>query len=277
MHKDENDGLIFTMYEDLQPFNTFLFSMWKVCRTKPYVTHASRPNEPQFLNAFIRTTDGEGKILSREGTIILPKNSLVLLDVNKIVNYSPVAEKWEYIWYNFSPKNNIPFFQFNKVYNLSFSATEEEINAEMEELMSSYTEINIKLTTLLFIELVYRWVKNVLEIENNTSPHYKNISDVAAYINTHIREDFSVKDLAQKCYLSERQFRCVFTKIMGLPPKAYVCRQKLKKAAIMLKTSTLSVSAIAYELNYSSPYQFSKEFKAHYSLSPKQYRDKIKN
>lgn len=274
---EKNIQKMFTIYEDLPAFNTFLFSVWKVHRFDTYVTNKSRPNEPQYLYAFIKTTVGEGRIFTTEGTYTLPANSLALFDVNKIIKYQPVGDDWEYVWYNFSPKKDIPFFKFNYAYDIPPFQEEERLTQEMFDLMNSYTEVNIKLSTLLFTELVYRWINVIINKENKNFPHYQTISDVVSYINMNIEKDFKIHELAQRCYLSERQFRLVFKKLVGLSPKSYICQQKLKKAAIILKTSSMPIASIAYELNYCSPYQFSKEFKEYYGISPKKYRDNIKN
>lgn len=273
MPKNPNAGHLFTIYEELPIFTSFLYSMWEVDRTDAYVTDSERRNEPQFLYAFVRTTKGEGIIETKNSIHVLYENSVALFDVNAIKKYYPAGESWSYTWYNFSPKSEIPFFKFNKPYNLPPTQREKELNLEMRKLMQSYSQINIQLTTTLFSEQVYRFVKTIQEGQKEESPHYSTIYDVITYINENIKEHFKMSELASKCFLSERQFRYVFKKIMGLPPKTYICQQKLKKAAVILKTSSLPVSTIAYELNYTSPYQFSKDFKAFYDLSPKQYRN----
>lgn len=270
---EHNEQESFTIYEDLPPFNTFLFSVWKVKRRDTYVTNQSRPDEPRFLYAFIRTTSGKGRVFTKDGTYDLPTNTLALFDVNRIIKYQPLGEEWSYNWYNFSPKQTIPFFKFNFPYDVAPFSTEDRLTDEMFELMRSYTEINIKLSTVLFCELVYRWINAIINKENKNMPHFQTISEVVSYINLHIENDFKIQELAQRCFLSERHFRLVFKKIVGVSPKSYICNQKLKKSAILLKTTSMSVSDVAYALNYCSPYQFSKEFKDYFGVSPKQYRN----
>lgn len=264
----------FTINEEYEQLSLFLFSIWNVERTTTYKTDKLRPNEPKIMYAFIRTLSGCGKIITKKNTYILTPNTLILLDVNDIVEYSSVETTWTYYWYNFTPITTLPFFEQDKIYTLQTTYEEEHINKEMFELMKTYCESTIQLTQSLFIELIYRWIY-LYEMEKNQElSHYREILEIASYINNNIKQEFTIRKLAQKCLLSERQFRCLFTKFIGVSPKKYICRQKLKMAASLLKTSYLTVKTIAYELNYCSPYQLSKDFKNYFGMSPKQYREK---
>ena len=49
--------------------------------------------------------------------------------------------------------------------------------------------------------------------------------------------------------------------------------EKLKKIAVLLKTSSQTINELAADFNYSSPFQLSRDFKKYYGTSPKAYRE----
>ncbi len=264
----------FTIYDNYRLFSPYLYSVWQVERTGTYIATRTRVGEPFQLYCFIRTFLGKGIVRTESGTFILPPNSLILLDVRSIIKYSPTKEKWTYLWYNFTTENATPFFQPNKIYLIDKTYPESALNEEMFSLMENYDETNVMLTTALFVELVYRWIKYCKDEINNTIPHYANIKKVLAYINNNINLDLSITRLAKSCFLSERHFREVFKQFTGLSPKQYICQQKLKRIAVLLKTTSSTVNMLASEFNYSSPFQLSRDFKKYYGVSPKAYREK---
>ncbi|WP_193726591.1 AraC family transcriptional regulator [Paenibacillus guangzhouensis] len=77
--------------------------------------------------------------------------------------------------------------------------------------------------------------------------------------------------LAQ-CGLQKSQFHELFRKMTGLPPKAYVTRIKMQRAAAALRESNQSVTHIAEWLGYSTIHHFTRQFTAYYGISPTRFR-----
>lgn len=263
----------FTIYDHHPLFSPYLYTVWKVQRTTMYVAMKIRANEPFQLYCFCRTFSGTGIIETTEGIFETPPNSLILLDVRTILKYYPKKGKWEYYWYNFISDSPVPFFAPNKLYKIELNYSETVLDEEMFRIMQNYDDTNIMITTTLFVELVYRWIRYCRDEINNTLPHCEKIKEVIAYINNNIQKDITVNELAEKCFLSERYFRSVFRQFTGLSPKQYICQQKLKKIAVLLKTSSQTINELAADFNYSSPFQLSRDFKKYYAVSPKTYRE----
>lgn len=63
----------------------------------------------------------------------------------------------------------------------------------------------------------------------------------------------------------------LFKQTTGESLSAYHRKKKLETAAALLKENGLGVTQIAELLHYSSPYAFSRAFKAEYGVSPKHF------
>ena len=78
----------------------------------------------------------------------------------------------------------------------------------------------------------------------------------------------TVDTLAQSCAMSARQFRTVFRAAHGVPPYRYLQEFRLQKAALLLRSTTKSVTAIAEACGFSDIYSFSHSYKARFGRSP---------
>lgn len=82
----------------------------------------------------------------------------------------------------------------------------------------------------------------------------------------------SAKDMAKIVGLSADYFTRVFRITYGLAPRAWVLRERLRHAALLLEESTLRVGEIATRLGYDDLYLFSRQFRFEFGCSPRCWR-----
>jgi len=81
-------------------------------------------------------------------------------------------------------------------------------------------------------------------------------------------------DLAAWCAsrgLAYERFRKDFRRRTGLPPHRYRIRRRIDRACAMLRSGQ-QVQAVAAELGYPSPFEFSAQFRAHLGVPPSRWR-----
>jgi AraC family transcriptional activator of mtrCDE len=83
----------------------------------------------------------------------------------------------------------------------------------------------------------------------------------------------SVESLAQTAGLSRSVFMARFTRLFGKPPKATLRDLRMRRAAVLLTTSCLSVDQIAHRVGYTSRSSFSRMFRNIHGCDPSEYRD----
>ena len=93
-------------------------------------------------------------------------------------------------------------------------------------------------------------------------------------INKHIdNAEFNVDILAREMGIARTKLFNKLKDITGQTPYDFMVTIRLKRAAVMLKEHPeLNVSEISDKLGFSSPRQFSKNFKEKYSVTPQSYR-----
>ncbi len=72
--------------------------------------------------------------------------------------------------------------------------------------------------------------------------------------------------------LDYERFRKDFQRRLGMPPGQYRIRRRIDRACELLETTDRPIAAIANDLGYPSPYEFSAQFRARMGLPPTRYR-----
>ncbi|MBX2877440.1 MAG: helix-turn-helix domain-containing protein [Saprospiraceae bacterium] len=84
--------------------------------------------------------------------------------------------------------------------------------------------------------------------------------------------NFSIDLLCAELNLSRSQLHRKIKAATGLATTHFIRKVKLRKAALLLKTTELNISEIAYAVGIGSPQNFSKYFLEEYGSSPTNYR-----
>jgi AraC-like DNA-binding protein len=91
-------------------------------------------------------------------------------------------------------------------------------------------------------------------------------------LDQHPAARLTAKDMARIVGLSADYFTRGFRRSYGLAPRAWLLRKRLRHAAILLDETTLRVGEIADRLGYDGTYLFSRQFRAEFGQSPRQWR-----
>lgn len=100
----------------------------------------------------------------------------------------------------------------------------------------------------------------------------RKIEEICERIRRHPERDVRVEELAPEMHVSPEHFSRLFRSLQGIPPRAFITRTRIDAAQRLLLTSSLSIARIADVLGYTSPYYFSRHFKAKVGLSPSGFR-----
>ena len=101
----------------------------------------------------------------------------------------------------------------------------------------------------------------------------KRMKDMLGYIQKNYPNAITITDIAASANISKSEcFRC-FAELSQLSPIEYVNQYRLTQAAQLLRTTAQSVSDICYLTGFNSSSYFTKKFKDHYKMTPKEYRN----
>jgi AraC-like DNA-binding protein len=95
---------------------------------------------------------------------------------------------------------------------------------------------------------------------------------LADYVCAHLAQHPRPAELAALLRLSNDYFTREFRRTYGMPPRAWLLRERMNAAARRLAESQSTISEIADELGYSDVFLFSRQFKNSFGHSPRAFR-----
>lgn len=93
-----------------------------------------------------------------------------------------------------------------------------------------------------------------------------------AFIRKNFNQPLTLPAIARVAALSVPRFMVVFKQFYGEPPVHFLIRTRLQRAAQLLEYNQLSIKEIAQEVGFADQLYFSRQFKAAYGQSPRQFR-----
>lgn len=131
--------------------------------------------------------------------------------------------------------------------------------------MSSIGEVNA-----LTGEMIHKYC---ILVKNYAMKGYSAVTkDVISYIDFHYNEDLTLSLFAEMFNISKTYLSNLFKKETGITLTEFIHQTRMRKAIILLNSSTLPITAIATACGYNDINYFIRIFKRTYGLSPKQYQ-----
>lgn len=95
------------------------------------------------------------------------------------------------------------------------------------------------------------------------------------WMQRHLRKDVAIEDVARAVGASQRNLIRRFRKVHGVPPVAFLQELRIETARHLLETTSLALETIVERVGYRDPGSFRRLFRAHTSVSPKEYRQRF--
>lgn len=132
---------------------------------------------------------------------------------------------------------------------------------------------------LLYIIRAYKEPQTAAASKPAFTSHRKNhvVKTIMDYMENHYAEKISLDAIASNMYLSPIYISKIFKEETKEAPIQYLIKIRLHKATQLMKTHPeYSIKKIAEMVGYDDAYHFSKIFKKHMSVTPKEYRSKLR-
>ncbi|OYT13310.1 MAG: hypothetical protein B6I19_05820 [Bacteroidetes bacterium 4572_114] len=107
-------------------------------------------------------------------------------------------------------------------------------------------------------------------------PNRRLLQKATEYITDNHTENINSENVAANIGISLRKFQRVTKGEIKCTPTHFIYIVKLNLAAKYIIEEKLNISEITYEFGFSSPSYFSKLFKAHFGMSPNDYKKNAK-
>lgn len=102
--------------------------------------------------------------------------------------------------------------------------------------------------------------------------YFERIQRSVDFIESHLKEKFSLKDVAAEASFSLYHFQRIFRSLSGHSLKEYIRKRRLSDAAHSLNLSRRAITDMAFDYQYANVESFSRAFRKFYGMNPMEYR-----
>ncbi|MGV8829920.1 MAG: helix-turn-helix domain-containing protein [Breznakibacter sp.] len=146
-----------------------------------------------------------------------------------------------------------------------------QIKIDTGQLVLAKDLLNIKIQELIYLLLSNLETRNhIIDLLHKTFANQK--MTIAKIIQEDLYKSTPLKSLAQKCNMSVSTFKREFEKHYKASPRQWIMDRRLEKAYTLVKTTSSSVSDIAYECGFENYVSFARRFKSKYGHSANEIR-----
>lgn len=159
------------------------------------------------------------------------------------------------------------YFFYN---NVDLAST---INKLIKECMSTSITKDA-LADLTLQELLIRIIQTqtAKSIDDGIFNPNNPIAEVIEYIRLNLKENINLKNLSDKACMSTTSFYRFFKRELGMSPIEFVLNEKMKCAKKLLKNPTIQINEVCYLSGFEDANYFTRMFKKHEGITPKQYQ-----
>ncbi|WP_027126178.1 helix-turn-helix domain-containing protein [Gelidibacter mesophilus] len=133
-------------------------------------------------------------------------------------------------------------------------------------IKQSYLES--KLTELLLIAVVSGDSEPV--INGLRKEERENLIRIENYIQTHLKEELSIKKLSELAGFNTSKFKTAFKQVYGIPVFKYITALRIEKAMQLISEHDHTIAQASYEVGYKNPQHFTVAFKKKLGYLPSQ-------
>ncbi|MFG6147954.1 helix-turn-helix domain-containing protein [Halobacillus sp. B23F22_1] len=177
-----------------------------------------------------------------------------------------------------SAKNNI----ITLISKLTRIAIEEGIAKgeafSLHDFYINYLESKEDTEELALLELkIVQAYLNVMKQRTQNSLISPLVHRAKNYIYQNLTEEINLKIIAEELHVNPNYLSSVFNKDTGVSITTYINEQRVKEAKELLTNTQYSLMEISILLGYNSQSYFTRVFKKHEGMSPKDFRQKLQS
>ncbi len=205
--------------------------------------------------------------------------NVIKFDINRMNTASSYSPKLRSI-FRCAEKNSTNIF-FSKNLSTEMGAREIFINCveEMNNHDYGYDLVIRSEISKLLISIIRQWQKSGFRLDSEaySEDSKYDIFSITEYIDANMSSNIKVSEIAEVCGMSYSYFAKKFLSVYGKTCKQYMDDMRIYKAEEFLAFTDFDLTYISQETGFSDCSHMIKSFRAHYGMTPKQFRNLRRN
>ena len=228
---------------------------------------------------------GKGRFYFHGEDRVVYAGRMVLIQPRQEQHYEYFGEdKPEVYWVHFTGSDvknilrsyNIPMDDpiFYSGASSTYSYLFKEMIHELQNCKTGYEDL-----LAMYLRQIFLLVQRTRQEERPTVSTYiqEEMEFARRYFNEHYNEPISIQEYAESRNMSVCYFQRNFKQIVKHTPMQYLLTIRVNNAASLLETTDYSMAEIAAIVGYEDPLYFSRLFRKIKGVSPRDYRNLVKD
>ncbi|MCH1984054.1 AraC family transcriptional regulator [Ruminococcus sp. OA3] len=241
-----------------------------------YSDHNYRVNRETFGNfLLLYVMNGALHIQTPETDTLVPQGNAALINCHRWHAYeTPVFCEFSYVHFDGSNTQALYDHIISNQGNV-FPVDERSTLPHYMRLLLSNSRNSKMVSEISFSQIIYSLLSDIIVAPQNESLSGEKaqiIEGALDYIHTHLSEQLSLNDIASHVGLSTYHFARLFKRATGSSPHEYIILSRIDNAKYLLRTTSDSVSQIAYQAGYTTESSFITSFNGRVGMPPGKFR-----
>ncbi|WP_165972341.1 AraC family transcriptional regulator [Paenibacillus piri] len=230
---------------------------------------------------------GAGYVMGQDRSYKVRANELFFLDLNGPHHYyADPDDPWELLWVRFGGNQAADYFAMLGAAEQSVSQARnsQAVCAMFRELYELFQMRPVGMevaASALITRILAEMVISKMERDTVLSPHADadypgEVRDAIRYIENYYQSPVKLEEIADAVHLSRYYFSRMFKRSTGYSVLEYINKYRLTRSKQLLASSKLSTGEIAQLTGFCSQSYFTKLFKTHEGMTPRDYRKYVR-
>jgi AraC family transcriptional regulator, transcriptional activator of pobA len=274
---------------DFKPGKNIEFSIHQIRRTKDSRLKREAHRTDFYGLTFIESGKGEIGInnnryeFKNDMLIATSPGQVITLEVDAVSNGYTIFFMSEFlnVHYPETIEKTFPFYKLNAdrlpeiiKQSSQFKDLFRAINVEFHKKEPEYMNI-IRGYLLTLLNLANRYYLKKTDTLNLQDKKYELTAELETLVNKCMPERKSITFLAKKLSISSKHLNEIIKTTKGKTSSEFITSIFMLEAKTLLRHSSLSVSEVAYQLNYNDPSYFNKVFKREFKMTPLDFKKQL--
>jgi len=236
-------------------------------------------------NLLIYCVDGLGYASTPDWSGRIEAGEVLLLPQGVVHRYhADATNPWTIYWVHFQGSSTAIFNQYLGYREAGMPVARVGVSPQLTAHFRGLMEVHrTGYSTRAFInaanQLRHLLTQIALEMRRAQaiSQHSFNLEAVQRFMLENLSQQLELDTLAAAAKLSKYHFSNKYKALTGYSPIKHFLNMKMEHACHLLDTGDLSVKAVAAALGYDDPLYFSRLFNKTVGMSPRSYRNSVRN
>lgn len=150
----------------------------------------------------------------------------------------------------------------------------------INDLSELYTVNNQKLYPFHIVQKFAHILEILFQNMNSSTEYEQNKEDIQAitamigFVQKHYQNKLILKDISNAGNCGKTKCTSLFQKYLSTSPISFLNHYRLKRGSLLLRSTSMSITEIAYACGFSTTSYFCELFHKYYNITPGAYRNK---